>query len=132
MFVLIVGIMFIGGVIWSFIFSQTKPSLVLTTNDPQREKCKSPVERWLYDSLKMRGFTVETRVPCGPYELELALPTHKIAIECEQPTAVQKILHKQKTRYLKRNGWRTIHIRPQYIYEDFNRKLRKINVYKHN
>lgn len=111
---------------------EPEPRLVLVPVDRERQKCTKPVERWLYDSLKMRGFVIKTKVPCGPYQIDLALPSHKIAIHCKPVTTAQKIWDKQQNRYLKRQGWRVIDIRPHRIYSDFNEKLRKIDVYMHN
>lgn len=117
-----------------FLFKpKAKPELSLVPVDREREKCGRPIELWLYDSLKMRGFVVKAKVPCGPYEMDLSLPAHKIAIHCEPLSAApQKAYMKQKDRYLKRQGWRTVSIRPQSIYDDFNDKLRKIDVYMQN
>lgn len=108
------------------------PPLLPEPVDPERAKCENPMELWLYDSLKMRGFVVITKVPCGPYKVDLALPHHKIAIYCEPPATAEKVLEQRRKRYLKENGWRTINIRPQSLYRDFHKNLRKINVYMHN
>lgn len=129
-----------GGITCLFIFAclliskpDTDSEMTHVPVDRERQKCKSPIELWLYDSLKMRGFVVEAKVPCGPYEMDLSLPNQKIAIHCTPlSAAAQKVHWKEKDLYLKRHGWRTITIRPQCIYNDFNDKLRAIDVYMQN
>ncbi|HEU5139637.1 MAG TPA: hypothetical protein VFT51_06665 [Bacillales bacterium] len=114
-----------------FSFREDSP-LMLVPADPEREKCENPTQLWLYDSLKMRGFVVAAKVPCGPYEIDLALLSHKIAVYCEPPTTAGKVFDQRKKRYLRQNGWRTIDIRPQNLYRDFQQNLRKIDVYRQN
>lgn len=108
------------------------PKFVLAEVDPQRENCKSPPQRWLYDSLKMRGYVVATNLPCGQYEIALALPHRHIALLYDwhpDMSLAEKVHHKQKERDLKQHGWRTVIIRPQAIYTDFSKQLRKIEFY---
>lgn len=108
------------------------PQVVFEGTDPEREKCESPAQLWLYDSLKMRGYVVATNIPCGSYDIALALPKQRIAIlhdwDPEMPI-IERVSHKQKERSLKRHGWRIINICPQSIYTDFNKQLRKIEIY---
>jgi very-short-patch-repair endonuclease len=49
----------------------------------ERAKCESPIEYRLFNALTYRGYYVRTQVPCGKYRIDLALPTYKIAIECD-------------------------------------------------
>ncbi|HET7615583.1 MAG TPA: hypothetical protein VFK27_01405 [Bacillales bacterium] len=103
--------------------------------DEEREKCERPIERWLYDSLKQRGFVVEAKVPCGPFELDVSLPEWKIAFDCKDAAdedALQKTRHNKKMRYLKLRGWRILKIRPRFIYRDFQNHLRTIEMLSHN
>lgn len=108
------------------------PQFVAEGADLYREKCDSPVQLWLYDSLRMRGYVVATNIPCEHHEIPLTLPNRHIAIlydwDHEMPLA-EKVSHKQKERDLKRHGWRILNIRPQSIYSDFNKQLRKIEFY---
>lgn len=102
--------------------SQTQTILV----DQERLKCESPIERRLYDALQMRGYYVKTQVPCGKYRIDLALPTYKIAIECDgkayHSTPEQKAHDRRKDAYLRKNGWKVLRFTGRMI----NRNLAKV------
>jgi very-short-patch-repair endonuclease len=100
--------------------------------DHERNKCNSSLQTWLYDSLKMRGYAVEAKIPCGSYEIDLILPAYKIAILCrhEGDTAVEKVQEKQMERDLKRRGWRMVRFDAYNIYRDFRKQIRKIEMMK--
>jgi very-short-patch-repair endonuclease len=90
--------------------------------EPERHKCESPIERRLYDALKFRGELVKTQVLCGKYRIDIALPAHNIAIECDgkayHSTPSQKAHDRQKNAYLRDNGWKVLRFSGKRIYND--------------
>ncbi|RVT62774.1 endonuclease domain-containing protein [Niallia taxi] len=84
-----------------------KPPIVLP-----KDKCESPIERRLYDSLRFNGYDVTPQVRCGAYRIDLALVSHRLAIECDgkqwHSTPSQKAHDRKKDRYLRKNGWKVI------------------------
>jgi very-short-patch-repair endonuclease len=75
----------------------------------QRNKCESPIERRLFNALTFRGYSVRTQVRCGPYWIDLTLPTYRIAIECDSrayhSSPEQKKRDSLKNNYLRWRGW---------------------------
>lgn len=99
-------------------------------HDPEELKLESPIERRLYDALKSRGEFVKTQVPCGKYRIDIALPGHHIAIECDgkayHSTDEQKARDKRKNAYLKKNGWKVLRFSGSRISKDIKGVLNKI------
>lgn len=77
-------------------------------------KCESPIERRLYETLKISGYYVKKQyvVPPARYRINIALPQYKIAIECDgkayHSTPAQKARDRQKDAYLRRKGWKVL------------------------
>ncbi|EHL78571.1 endonuclease domain-containing protein [Bacillus smithii] len=98
--------------------------------DLDRQKCESPIELRLYDALSLNGYYVKSQVPCGKYRIDLALPTYKIAIECDgkayHSTPEQKAHDRRKNAYLRKNGWKVMRFSGRMIHRDLAKVLEKI------
>ncbi|KPD00586.1 hypothetical protein LR69_01238 [Geobacillus sp. BCO2] len=98
--------------------------------DYERAGCESPIERRLYDALRLRGYYVQTQVPCGKYRIDLALPAYKIAIECDgrayHSTSEQRAHDRRKNAYLRKHGWRVLRFSGRMIYRDLPKVLARI------
>lgn len=85
--------------------------LGLEVEDPERGP-ESPIEWRLYKALIFRGEIVEPQVPCGRYRIDLALQSHRIAIECDgkafHSSPEQKAHDRRKNKYLRKNGWKVL------------------------
>ncbi|MGM7724390.1 endonuclease domain-containing protein [Metabacillus sp. Hm71] len=96
----------------------------------QRNKCESPIERRLFNALTFRGFNVRTQERCGPYRIDLALPTYKIAIECDgkayHSSSEQKKHDNRKNNYLRRNGWSVLRFTGSDINGNITKVIRRI------
>jgi very-short-patch-repair endonuclease len=106
-----------------FVLDLRRPQSQTDLIDRERLKCESPIERRLYDALQILGYYVQTQVPCGKYRIDLALPTYKIAIECDgkayHSTPEQKTHDRRKDAYLRKNGWRVLRFSGRMIYRVF-------------
>jgi very-short-patch-repair endonuclease len=100
------------------------------TVDQERQKCESPIELRLYDALSINGYYVKTQVPCGKYRIDLALPTYKIAIECDghqyHSTPEQKAHDRRKNAYLRQQGWKVLRFSGRAIHWNLPKVLAKI------
>jgi very-short-patch-repair endonuclease len=82
--------------------------------DYEYVKCESPIERRLYEALKISGYYMKTQyvVPPARYRIDIALPQYKIAIECDgkayHSTPAQKARDRQKDAYLRSKGWKVL------------------------
>ncbi|HET7627971.1 MAG TPA: hypothetical protein VFK44_06230 [Bacillales bacterium] len=97
--------------------------------DGEREEWLTPMERWLYDSLKQLGFQVHAKKALGPFVLDVCLPEKKIAIHCKEETAgaLGKVRMAEKRRYLHKHGWKMMMVRPRCLYHDFQTHLRMLS-----
>jgi very-short-patch-repair endonuclease len=120
---IIVGIVF-------FVLDLRRPQTQTTSVDQERLKCESPIERQLYDTLRILGYYVQTQVPCGKYRIDLALPVYKIAIECDgkayHSTPEQKTRDRRKDAYLRKNGWKVLRFSGRMIYQDLPKVIAQI------
>lgn len=123
-------IVFIGILIAGFLaYLFHKPSdhdPILTPVAAERFRCQSPIERILYDALVSQGYVVRTQVPCGRYSIDLAIPSLKLAIECDgkayHSSPAQKAHDRRKNAFLRKNGWRVLRFSGRQI----NRELSKV------
>lgn len=101
-----------------------------TFADAEREKLDHPLEKWVYDSLKMRGFTVGAKIPFETFTADLTLPDYQIAVQClrEGDPVTQKVYEKQLQNCLHQHGWKLIRFGPRHIYRDFQKEIRKIDM----
>ncbi|SEN80969.1 Protein of unknown function [Mesobacillus persicus] len=113
-----------GGLIAFYLHKPGEPVIDYITL--QQLKCESYIERRLYKALVSNGYHIRTQVPCGKYRIDLTLPEHKIAIECDgkdfHSTPEQKIHDRKKNAYLRKNGWKVIRFSGRQI----NRELKKV------
>jgi very-short-patch-repair endonuclease len=120
---ILVGIVF-------FILDLRRPQTQTISVDQERLKCESPIERRLYDALQMRGYYVQTQMPCGKYRIDLALPAYKIAIECDgrayHSTFEQKARDRRKDAYLRKHGWKVLRFTGRSIYRDLSKVIARI------
>jgi len=112
-----------------FVLHERKPNPAAVV-DLERLKVESPIESRLYQALKNRGEYVRTQVPCGRYRIDIALPMHHIAIECDgkayHSTPTQKAHDKRKNAYLRANGWKVLRFTGKRIYKDLNGIITRI------
>ncbi|WP_041822502.1 endonuclease domain-containing protein [Alkalihalophilus pseudofirmus] len=95
-----------------------------------RDKCESPIERRLYDGLLARGYSPLTQVPCGKYRIDIALVSHKLAIEADgkafHSSPQQKARDKRRDAFLRNNGWRVMRFSGRQIFRELNSVLDRI------
>jgi very-short-patch-repair endonuclease len=103
----------------------------LVKSDNYREQCESPIETRLYDALKFNGYNVTTQVKVGRYRIDIAIPSHKIAIECDgkayHTAPGDKARDRKKDEFLRRNGWRVIRFSGRRIYRDMRGIITRID-----
>src|SRR5690606_13784691 len=92
--------------------------------------CESYIERRLYKALQLRGYYVRTQVRCGKYRIDIALPSYRLAIECDgkayHSSAEQKAHDRRKNAYLRRNGWRVLRFSGRQINGELSKVLARI------
>ncbi|MDP4550850.1 DUF559 domain-containing protein [Alkalihalobacillus macyae] len=124
-------LVFFGLVISSFIvFFIHKPTDQTAPINEEFSKCESPIERRLYKSLKHNGYRLETQVHCGPYRIDIVLPSYKIAIECDgkpfHSSAEQKAHDRKKNAYLRLHGWKVMRFSGRQINSNMSQVLSRI------
>ncbi|WP_244913507.1 endonuclease domain-containing protein [Heyndrickxia sporothermodurans] len=96
----------------------------------QRSKCESYIEARLYDALVYRGYNVHTQVNCGPYRIDLTVPSLRLAIECDgkdyHSSPEQKKHDRRKNAYLRKHGWKVMRFSGRQINRELPRVLAKI------
>lgn len=127
-YVIFFGLILIGIVF--FILDLRRPQTQTIPVDYERLRTESPIERRLYDALQLRGYYVQTQVPCGKYRIDLALPAHKIAIECDgrayHSTLEQRAHDRRKNAYLRKHGWKVLRFSGRMIYRDLPKVIARI------
>lgn len=77
--------------------------------DQELLKTESFIERRMFYALKAAGFHVKCQVPSGRYRIDLALPSHRIAIECDghrwHSKPKYKARDRRKDKHLESEGW---------------------------
>ncbi|MFD5851100.1 endonuclease domain-containing protein [Cytobacillus pseudoceanisediminis] len=103
---------------------------VLDSISAERNRCESHIERRLYDALVSNGYVVRTQVPCGRYSIDLAIPSFKLAIECDgkayHSSPEQKAHDKRKNAFLRKNGWRVLRFSGRQINRELSNVLYRI------
>ena len=98
--------------------------------DTELMKCESFIESRLYRAVVLRGFYVRTQMPCGKYRIDIALPTYRIAIECDgrayHSTPEQNAHDRRKNSYLRRHGWRVLRFSGSEINWNLSKVISKI------
>ena len=99
--------------------------------DEEKQKCESPIERKVYDLLFYNGYYPTTQVRVGIYRIDIALSSHKIALECDgkdfHTSLIDKARDRRKDAYLRSNGWVVIRFTGSRINKDLNGILNQIN-----
>jgi very-short-patch-repair endonuclease len=125
-YVIFFGLILVGIVFFVLDLRRPRSQTQTIAVDQERLKCESPIERRLYDALQLRGYYVKTQFPCGKYRIDLALPTYKIAIECDgrayHSSPEQKAHDRRKNAYLRKHGWKVLRFSGRMI----NRNLAKV------
>jgi very-short-patch-repair endonuclease len=125
----VVFIALVGLAVLCYVLDQRRPQEEIW-QDPEALKLESPIERRLYDALKSRGEFVRTQVPCGKYRIDIALPGHHIAIECDgeayHSTDEQIARDRRKNAYLRANGWRVLRFSGKRISRDLKGTVARI------
>lgn len=80
--------------------------------DSELMKTESFIERRMFYALKAAGFHIKCQVPSGRYRIDLALPVHRIVIECDgqqwHSKPKDKARDKRKDAHLEKEGWHVI------------------------
>jgi very-short-patch-repair endonuclease len=129
-YVVFFGLILVGIVFFVLDLRRPQSQTQTISVDQERLKCESPIERRLYDALQLRGYYVQTQVPCGKYRIDLALPAYKIAIECDgrsyHSSPEQKAHDRRKNAYLRKNGWKVLRFSGRMIYRDLPKVIARI------
>jgi hypothetical protein len=106
------------GLLWVFVhvFLDSYPP-----TDPQFLRCNRSCQRYLFRTLWSAGFCPEAAYNLEKFEIDLAFPYSKIAIECGfhswETTDILRATSRKKVRELNRLGWRVIRFSPGEIYQ---------------
>ena len=128
--VVFAGLLAVGFTLWILCGIKLKQHPIIA--DYERLKCESSIESRLYNALIRNGYYVRTQVPCGKYQIDLALPGpgYKLAIECNgkayHSSPEQKARDRRKDRYLKRNGWKVLRFSGSMINGNMEKVLKRI------
>ena len=87
-------------------------------------------QRKLYHTLILHGYQVELFYTCGRYTIQMAVPKHRIAIECASkvvpfPSYEDKV-HSKKDRYLTNRGWRVLRFSTSMIQHQSKEIIKRI------
>jgi very-short-patch-repair endonuclease len=108
-----------------------KPDPLVNLVAAERYKCESPIERRLYDAMVFHGYAVQTQVQCGKYQIDLALMSPRIAIECDgkayHSSPQQKAHDRRKDAYLRDQGWRVVRISGREITRNLGKVIKRID-----
>jgi very-short-patch-repair endonuclease len=100
--------------------------------DWQYMKTQSDIERKLYLALKEAGYRVRTQFPLGAYRCDLAIPKHRVVIECDgeayHSNPEQKERDLTKTRIIKKvYGWKVIRFKDSEIVKNVDKCVEKVH-----
>ena len=115
-----------------YLYVNHEKNKVYVNTDTQKEKCESPIEHRLYNALRNSGYHPTTQVKVGRYRIDIAFPTHKLAIECDgrnfHSTPNAKARDKRRDAYLRSQGWKVLRFSGSRIHRDMKWILRRIDV----
>ena len=87
---------------------------------PQFNDCNRSCQRFLFRVLWNEGFFPAVGYHVGKYEVDLALPQKRIAIECGwndwERTDLQRARSRKKQKALQEQGWQVVSLSPKEIY----------------
>lgn len=111
------------------LYMKRKPVPVVV--DLEKEKCESPIEHRLYNALQTNGYYPVTQVKEGRYRIDIALTTHKIAIECDgkafHSSLKDKARDRRKDAYLSSKGWKVLRFSGSRIHRDIPGIMERID-----
>lgn len=97
----------------------------------QLNKCESPIERKVFKALWYNGIEAVTQYPVSRYRLDLALPSFKIAIECDgkayHSSPEQKAHDRKRDAFLRKQGWKVLRFSGSAINKDISKVVQRIN-----
>ncbi|WP_209811748.1 DUF559 domain-containing protein [Ammoniphilus resinae] len=86
---------------------------------PQFLNCTRPCQRQLFRALWRAGYYPEVGYKVGKYQVDIAFPYRKVAIECtwnhEDYTDIQYYRSERKRRVLQEQGWKVVFFTPREI-----------------
>lgn len=132
-YIVFAGILIAGLLAFAF-YKPGEPVIDVVT--AERNQCESYIERRLFDALVSQGYVVRTQVPCGRYSIDLAIPSLKLAIECDgksyHSSPAQKAHDRRKNVFLRKNGWRVLRFSGRQINQELSKVLFKIKKESYN
>lgn len=97
---------------------------------PQFTLCNRSCQRYLFRVLWSEGFFPTVGYQVERYELDLAFPNKKIAIECGwnewERTDLDRARSRKKKQVLQEQGWQVIFLSPKEIYGNPRQCVEKI------
>jgi|GEM_PF-4632089 len=89
---------------------------------PQFIHCNRPCQRRLYQALWKAGYYPEVGFKVGQYEIDIAFPYRKVAIECtwnhQDYTDILYYRSKKKKQLLREQGWKVVSFSPNEIHRN--------------
>ncbi|RXT08100.1 hypothetical protein [Ammoniphilus sp. CFH 90114] len=120
----------------TFFLCLTIGFLLLMTTSPYRTKapqftqCNRSCQRYLFQTLWKEGYYPDVAYKIGKYEVDIAFPYSKVAIECGwnkwEMTDIYLAQSRRKERLLREQGWQLIHLSPKEIYGNPKLCIQKI------
>ena len=93
-------------------------------------KCESPIETRVCRALWANDIPVKSQYRVGSYRIDLAIPSIRLAIECDgkafHSTPAQKAHDRKRTAYLKRQGWKVIRFSGSQIVRDIGKVINRV------
>jgi very-short-patch-repair endonuclease len=89
--------------------------------------CESPIERMLYTAMLNYGLFPVTQHWIGQYRVDFAFIEEHVVVEADGKWH-KKIKHKDAVRdaYIRKRGWKIIHVTGRSIFADANKCARRI------
>jgi very-short-patch-repair endonuclease len=93
-------------------------------------KTESAIEQAIEQSLKATDLPFEKQFPFGPFTCDFAIPSHRLAIECDGSywhslPEVQK-RDRKRDNYFYRHGWKTLRFSEQSIITNIDKCIIQI------
>lgn len=97
---------------------------------PQFNDCNRSCQRFLFRVLWTEGYLPAVGYSVGKYEVDLAFPHRKIAIECGgndwEWTDLDRARSKKKKKAIQEQGWQILFLTPKEIYGNPRHCIEKI------
>jgi very-short-patch-repair endonuclease len=90
-------------------------------------KCESPIERKLYNTLTLNGYSVISQHKVGKYRGDLFIPP-KLIIECDgKAYHTNKARDKRRDKYIEAQGYKVIRFSGSRIHRDIKGVVQRID-----